>query len=699
MRGWRCRQATGKTRMSKKFAIIARCTSVVCLTFILLVATKRLIRLFPPPDAELNGDAFWTYLPNARSFLEHPWTYLTTDLSSLYVAPLGYIWPALWGANPALTQLANCVLFLLSIVLMWRLTTRLGGLIAGLSATILLTTHPDVLSYIPQVLTESLYLFGFLLFVTASTEYLLAPQRKIAWLTLASLGLSITLLSRPVLQIFALAAFFLVGSVIIFRRLRRDTLPEEGKNSLIFRHSIIIALSASLALPAATLIKNGVFFQFWGISSGAGAGVYYGVSPFKMGIEPVYSGFEYDAGIIPFTADASTQAHPLKPRSDAILRQTAIEIVKNTSLTDNLKFFTFKLKAWLFFSPEELRMQPKLRKIRTIEWFSIFLALIMICGTGFLKTSKGHWQWSINENLLPNDDGKGKLRIGIFFSLLFLALGMAAQLTPVLYNIRYNLFSLEPLLMPLCGTSVGMLLNHKRKSSTILCSSRNFLPRTIHALHWSAPRLLILAILAYIPSALTKYSIKHSAWSMDPIRPGPTEIVLDNSLFQEPSAEGAAKYDGNSWITTSNRSSLRLPIVFEKSTVNLNFMDGIWRIKIAVNPPVYDRKCHNVEVQLSMPAKETGYYAPKSAIHVPLNGEMNLHAIRGNGGLRPTEPGDLLLTFQCPTGTTIQWGGAQLLRVTMPESARELIKNGTPINPYRPDDIHHIPQNKSLLPT
>jgi hypothetical protein len=685
--------------MSKKSAIIARCLSVVCLTFILLVTTKRLIRLFHPPEAELNSDAFWTYLPNARSFLGHPWTYLTTEPSSLYVAPLGYIWPALWGANPALTQLANCVLFLLSIVLMWRLTTRLGGLIAGLSATILLTTHPDVLSYIPQVLTESLYLFGFLLFVTASTEYLLAPQRQFAWLTLASLGLSITLLSRPVLQLFTLAAFFLVGSVIIFRHLRQDVFPKRGKNSLIFRYSTLIALSAALALPAATLIKNGIYFQFWGISSGAGAGIYYGVSPFKMGIEPLYGGFEYDAGIIPFTADPSTQAHPLKPRSDAILRQTAIEIVKNTSLADNLKFFTFKLKAWLFFSPEELRMQPKLRKLRTIEWLSIFLALTMIGGAGFLKTSTGRWQWSINKNLLPNDDGKGTIRIGIYFFLLFLALGMAAQLTPVLYNIRYNLFSLDPLLMPLCGISLGILLNHTRKSHILLCGSRNFASRTIHALRWSAPRLIVLAILTYIPSALTKYSIRHSTWSIDPLRPGPTEIVLDNSLFQEPSAEGATKYAENSWITTSNRSSLRLPIVFEKSNVNLNFMDGIWRIKIAVNSPIHDRKCHAVEVKLSMPAKETAYYAPKPAIHVPLNGEMNLHAIRGNGGLRPTGSGDLLLTFQCPAGTAIQWGGAQLLRVTMPESARELIKNGAPINPYRPDDIHQIPHNKSLLPT
>ena len=668
--------------MNEKQALLTRWISIVCLALILLAATKRLIRLFPKPDAELNGDAFWTYLPNARNFLENPFGYLTTDISSLYVAPLGYMWPALWGADPARTQMANCIIFLFSILLMWRLALRLGGLITGIISTVLLTTHPDLSSYIPQVLTESLYLFSFLLFITASTEYLLATRYRLAWLTLASLGLSITLLSRPVLQLFTLAALLLVGAIILFRYLRQETLPEG--NELIFSYSVAIALSAALVLPIATIIKNGVYFQFWGISSGAGAGIYYGVSPFKMGIEPVYSGFEYDAGIIPLIADPLTQAHPLKPRSDVILRRVAADIVKNTSFADNIKFFYFKLKAWLFFSPEELRMEPKLRKLRTFEWLSIAFAMAMIFFTGLFKNSTGRWQWAINANLLKNNDGKGTLRVGIFCAMLVLALCLAAQLTPVLYNIRYNLFSLDPLLMPLCGISIGMLLNHKKNSIFHLWNSKYFKSRSIIKIRWLAPRIIIVVILIYIPSVLTKYSVQNRAWSMDPFRPGPTEIVLDNSFFGEPSA---MKNTEKSWQITDNVSTLKVPLVFEKSTIKLDFMDAIWRIKLAVKSPIYDRKCKTVEVKISMPAKDTGYYNPEPAIHVPLNGDMSLHAIRGNGKLRPTDSGDLLLTFKCPQGTNVQWGGAQLLRVTLPEAARNLIENGIPINPYRPDDI------------
>lgn len=673
--------------MRNKLTSMSRWLSFVCLTFILLATTKRLIRLFPEPDAELNGDAFWTYLPNARNFLENPWSYLTTDLSSLYVAPLGYIWPALWGANPALTQLANCGLFLLSVVLMWRLTTRLGGLIAGVISTTLLTAHPDISSYIPQVLTESLYLFGFLLLLTASSEYLLTIKHQTFWLALASFGLSITLLSRPVLQLLTLAALIIVSCVIVFRNLRQKLAIHGTGKSLIFRYSIVMALGAALTLPMATIIKNGIYFQFWGISSGAGAGIYYGVSPFKMGVEPVYGGFEYDAGIIPLTADPSTQAHPLKPRSDAILRQVATEIIKNTSFTDNLKFFSFKLKAWLFFGPEELRMQPKLRQLRTLEWVSIILALVMILSLGFFKPAAGHWQWTLNQNLLQNDDGKGRIRVGIFCAMLIFALGMAAQLTPVLYNIRYNLFSIDPLLMPLCGISIGMLLNHRRIPNLFAYNSKIHKSRTVILLRWLGPRLLIVALLAYIPSILTKRSIRHSVWSMDPLRPGPTEIILDDSAFQEPSAEGATRYAESSWISTANHSALRFPLTFNKTSTNLDFMDGIWRFKIAIAPPIYDRNCRDVELKLFPAATEKAYYIPKPSIYVPLDGTMNLHAIRGNGGLRPTESGELLLTFKCPAGTIITWGGAQFLRVTMPEAARAFVKSGIPINPYRADDI------------
>ena len=71
------------------------------LAWILHAATKQLIRYFPSADAEINGDAYWTYLPNARKLLADPWTFLTIDPASYYVAPLGYIWACLLYTSPS----------------------------------------------------------------------------------------------------------------------------------------------------------------------------------------------------------------------------------------------------------------------------------------------------------------------------------------------------------------------------------------------------------------------------------------------------------------------------------------------------------------------------------------------------------------------------------------------------------------------
>mgnify|MGYP003590433573 CR=1 FL=1 len=130
---------------------------------LLAVAVQRLRQAYPPLEAPLNSDAFWTYLPNARKLLQAPWTFLTTDPASYHVAPLAYVWPALLGADQALIQLANGGLFLASCVLLWDLVRRLGGMLAAFVATGMLVGHPDVIQHAPLVLTESIYLFGMML--------------------------------------------------------------------------------------------------------------------------------------------------------------------------------------------------------------------------------------------------------------------------------------------------------------------------------------------------------------------------------------------------------------------------------------------------------------------------------------------------------------------------------------------------------
>jgi peptidoglycan/LPS O-acetylase OafA/YrhL len=646
---------------------VRRVLSAAWLAWMLAIATQQLIRFFPSPDAELNGDAFWTYLPNARRFLAAPWSYLTTDALNFYVAPLSYIWPAIWGANPVITQVANSILYLLCVLLMWRLATRLGGLVAGMVATALLVRFPELASYIPQVLTEPPYMFGLLLFLTGVAEYMLADRRPLAWLAMATTGLAVTLLIRPVFQLYASTAFVMLTGLLVMYRLKPQLRVGWGR---IANRQTVLALALALSIPVLVVVKNGLYFSYWGISTGAGSGLFYGVSPFKMGMEPVYGGFEYDAGLTSRVADPTTEGHPLRVRADQIQSRVALSIVQSTSWQDNVAFFWLKFKAWMFYGTEELSFQPKLRQFRLFEWLSIMGAIACVA----------YRQWRLKKyplasTTVPNEDNGATRRLGLCAFILLLTLGMAGQLLPVLYNIRYNIFLLDLLLMPLAGVGISIL-------ARMLCARIGH-PGLRHLLLVLAG-IAIVSLLMAAAGSLTRSATRHASWSMDPTRPGPTKIMLSHVNMGRPTMQNARVTAPKSWELTARPSTLSIPLDLEQP---LNFLDGIWRFKLTVVSPQPSRQCEAVALSLDQPSPETNWYAPRPVFHLILDGKPHLYAIRGNGVLRPAASGNLNLLFDCPSGTVVRWHGAQLLRSTMPEAAHALVTTGSSINPYRADDI------------
>lgn len=641
--------------------------SAAWLTWMLVTATRQVISFFPAPDAKLNGDAYWTYLPNARLFLSAPWSFLTTEPSSFHVAPLSYLWPALWNANPVATQIANSILYLLCILLMWRLSTRLGGLVAGMVATALLVRFPELASYVPQVLTEPLYMFGLLLFLTGLAEYMLAERQRLVWLALAATGLAMTLLVRPVLQLYAVLAFVCLLCLFMAHSVRPQWL--HGWERVVNRHTVL-ALALALSLPMLTVVKNGVCFGYWGLSTGAGSGLFYGVSPFKMGMEPVYGGFGYDAGITTREADPATQGHPLRVRSDHIQSRAALSIVQSTSWQDNIAFFWFKFKAWMFYGPEDTLMRPKLRQFRVFEWLSIGGAAACLAYRRWRTRKRSYL-----ESAWPDLDGSTVRRLGLCAFILLLTLGMTGQLLPVLYNIRYNVFLLDLLLMPLAGVGIAIMARQ-------LCA-RIQRPGLRNALQIPAG-IVLVSLLMVTTGSLSRSAARHMSWSMDPARPGPTEVVLGRDTLGTPTMPNARLTAPGTW-ELSAPGTLSIPLTLDQP---LNFMDGIWRFKFAIATPQPNSSCAAVAISLDQPSAETSWYAPRPVLHAILDGKPHLYAIRGNGALRPAASGNLNLVFRCPAGTVVQWHGAQLLRSAMPEAVRALVRDGQSINPYRADDIH-----------
>ncbi|MFG0784915.1 hypothetical protein [Delftia tsuruhatensis] len=659
--------------MQRKFGFYF---SALWLAFILVAATKRLIRFFPLPDDQLNGDAYWTYLPNARKLLADPWTFLTTDPASYYVAPLGYIWAAVWGADHARVELANCVLFLACVLMMWRCATRLGGLWAGVIATSLLVSYPALASFIPQVLTESIYLFGLMLCMTAGIEYALGGRRPRLLLGLFAIGLTITLLSRPVLQVFTLAALIAALVLTAYAAWRG---PALGRTLLclsrIIDRRLCVALVAAILLPVAVIIKNGACFDVWALGTGAGSGLLYGVSPSKMGLEPIYSGFGYDASLVPQIASDMATTNPLAHESDRINARVGLEIIRNTSLADNAGFFTHKIKAWLIYSTPELQFLRKLRALRVFEWLAIGFAAISLALQA-RRRPKG-------ERLrLPGPPGHEPERLTILLTLLLLVLAMAAQLAPVLYNTRYNLFFLEPWLMLLCGVACAILL---QKPAALATSSGSAARGLRQLAQWLPRKVAIVLVLALLPPALARYAARHETWGMDPYRPGPVEMALDRTAMGALQSQDATDLGEGRWKLTTSPAALVIPLEIKEPGILSphRTMDAIWRARFAIELQGEEaRTCRKAAVQVSNAYQSNDWYEPDTALRLRPDGKAHTYALHGNDHLRPAGPGKLIITFHCPKDTIITWSGAELLRSTLPEAARALIQQGVPIDPY-----------------
>lgn len=658
--GW----VDGLPEKSKLHFVVSACW----MAWVLAVALRKVIHFFPAPDAELNGDAYWIYLPNARAFLADPWGFLTTDVASLYVAPLSYVWPAIWRADAAVIQVANSVLYLLSIVFMWRLAMRLGGLVAAMVATALLAQFPDLASYVPQVLTEPLYMFGLLLFVTSFVEYVYASRWRMAWLFSAAFGLAVTLLVRPVWQIYTLLAFIGVVGLLALYRLKPHW--RTGCGAIVNRE-IAWALAFALFFPVAIVVKNGVSFDYWGISTGAGSGLFYGVSPFKMGVEPVYGGFSYDAGLVSSMAAPVSEGMPLRIQADQAQSRAAFGIVQSTTLQDNLAFFWFKLKAWLLYGVEDLVFQSKLHRYRIFEWLAIFCGVISLVHRRWVS---GERAWSTAQKPVE-EYGLDARQAGLFAFILLMALAMAVQLIPVLYNTRYNTFLMDLLLMPLAGVGVAIVADALSVQSGARWRRIVQIPVAF----------LVASLLMMVAKAVTQSAVQHASWSMDPLRPGPSTLVLGREHMEKASMSHAKRTADEMWeLSGETQSVLSVPFTLEQP---LDFLDAIWRFKLTITPPREDRRCQKIHVAVDAPSPDTGWYVPQPIFHAVLDGLPHVYAIRGNGRLRPAASGHLHLIFHCPAGTVVRWHGAQLLRSTMAEAARAWVMEGIPIQPYRADDI------------
>ena len=293
--------------------------------------------ILPLMRGPVSFDALNAYLPMARSLLEQGWAFMQRP-ESLAVAPVGYLWPALLGADAGTVRWANMVLFAATIALGYHAMRRAHSWQAGALAAFLIAISPTLRPFVADVLTEPPFFFLIAVWILAVARTVtLSPAlpqgggRK-AWIVVGGVALALATLTRPAIMYFAPVM------VVVFLVLK--------ERRLAAMHAI------ALAGCALWIVRNAITFGFPAIATGAGAALFLGINPLVDGFDPGYFGLLYDVGA------ASHDANHLSLESDRILRAVALVELRDTPLAVLAEMFVRKTVAMLFVTSTDTSGTP-----------------------------------------------------------------------------------------------------------------------------------------------------------------------------------------------------------------------------------------------------------------------------------------------------------------------------------------------------
>ncbi len=600
----------------------------------------------------VSFDAKHIYLPAAERFLREGWSFFKTP-DSYRVVPLAYLWPALWQVDTEWIRWANCGLWIACVLFLWDSARQLGGERAGAIAMILWATNPEIYRYFPTELTEPVFVFGLLCWTWAMVRLFKAPGP--GCIAAAAVGLAITLLSRPVLQL--VAPLILVVALVVWLRARHQPLREPTAASA---RAIAISVALGLLLPLSLVIKNGLVFGLWGLGTGSGTGLYLGTHPLFQGTEPAFLGFDYDNNLIAHLT--ANETDHLSLGADRAARAIGIWQLQAMPLGDAVQFLSRKLWWWLAHHPVTIPMYGgTLRKLRLFELASVLLALIVMARVA--------WTGGRAAVLarLPQGTGSGAARMAaaLFFFAMWGAL--LTQLLPILYNSRYSTGLLDPWLVMLAACSLAWLL----APLTASLGRHNWSLQTQGSSVLGV--LSVPLILLLLTNSVYNYAKRHEVVRID--RPSESQRVFtlpaDRITTQSLTPAGEHR-----WVTQDAVGVLSLDLSEQNlaSLVQAHPDNAMWRLDLAIARP--RGKCKPLEVAYQ---RADGHILESYPLVIPADGKTHASYIHGNRSLRPQEAGRLRLVFKCPAGTSITWSGTAFLASTHYLAAVQHAK--TPIAP------------------
>jgi hypothetical protein len=612
-------------------------------------------------DQGIHVDAQQVYLPAAHAFLEQGWAFLlTTD--SFRVVPLAYLWPALWGVDTDWIRLANGGLWVGCVFFLWQIAHWLGGYRAGVVAVLLWGFHPELPRYFATELTEPIFLFGLFGWMHAMAQIVVRGRTTTGVAMQGAIMLTVTLLSRPVLQLVAPAGLLLCLAWVVYRKFMPSGAGTPEHQRVV--RCISWSLAIGLLLPLALVLKNGVLFGLWGLGTGSGTGLYLGTHPLFQGAEPPFLGFDYDVNALA-TIKTGNGDH-LSLAADRAARAAALWQIQSRSLPEATAFFARKLWWWLAHHPAQLdAFGGGLRKLRLFELLTVATCTVCIVYCWFRPQPRSSGDTS------PRPGGVGPARLAFAAFLLMGFVLMLVQLIPILYNSRYSSALLDPWLIPLAAFSGAYLTAPIQLSGTLKkgCWSISILARPGRSL---LPVLAATTVIAI--TAITTYNLtsRRESTIVNPHQMGKTVARLSITSGDHIQTYGMAVEGLRKWVTTESPAVLQVrldPGDLEKITTVQPF-NALWETEVAVNRED-DKRCKTAEASYQTADGSILQPRYKRPLLMPLQTDGLFHRLvhHANNELRPRIAGSLRIVLHCPIGTAVEWRQTRLLESRHPWDA------------------------------
>ena len=625
-----------------------------------------ILRLHDP----VPWDGQYTYLPAARDFLQQGWGFLLTQ-PSCRVAPLGYLWPALWGADPTLIRIANMGLWAGCVWFLWRACCLVGGWRAGLVAMVLMVLS-DLTLYFPSEMTEPVYLFGVFGLIHALARLVAGQDRTLGAVTQGAVMLTLTLLSRPILELIAPAALLACLIALAWWAVVRPKDQRGDWPATVSR--VALSLGLGLLLPLAVVVMNGLASGFWGLRTGAGLSLYLGTHPLFQGTEPAFLGFDFDDNALLYAMTGNEDA--ISMVGGPVARAAALWQIQNMPVTDAIAFFGRKLWWWLAEHPAEMqRSHSPLRQLRLFDLATIVVAALW-AGWGWRRlrrpaTAARSYAAALVSGPAPGQWAFAGLLLGMFVLL-------TGQLLPVFYNSRYGVTMLDPWLIPLTAFCVALLTDPVqlrgggRKNQPDIAAAA---PRYRSILTAGASFVVIVAITTVTYSLARRF--EHTV--VEPRHIGAVTAHVRITDTARVHATGMSQRSERQWVIMEPSAALLVDL--DQSDVEgigkLQIGNALWDTEIALGSTgTQQKQCGNAEVAYQTAAGTVLQPAYKLPLLLPLTADGQFHHLvtHANTQLRPKEAGSLRIVLNCPVGTLVEWRETRFLESRYPWDAAAHIK-------------------------